>query len=181
MPHRSDTGPFALVPVWVLDLPISHLAVRVYAVHADWADRAGSHHHGRRTIAERLGCSLQAVDEAHKALVANKALRIERRKDPAGDPTSNRYWVCRVAPGVAKQDRLPSQVEQATGSQAGQALTRPSYVSNQEAPLEGAAKPLPRAELAARTRALRLRKTTPEPPVERSGLDPQPDMEAVNQ
>lgn len=155
MPHKSDTGPFALIPVWVLDLPISHLALRVYAVHADWADRAGAHHHGRKTIANRLGCSLQAVDDAHKALVAHKALKIERRKDEAGDPTSNRYWVCRVSPGVAKQERLPSQAGDATGSQAGDALTRPSYVSNQEAAPEPVENPLPKTELLARLRAIR--------------------------
>lgn len=132
MSHRSETGPFALVPVWVLDLPISHLALRVYAVHADWADRAGSHHHGRRTIAERLGCSLDAVDQAHKSLVTHKALRIEHRRDDAGDPTSNRYVVCRIAPGVADQERLPSRATAARGSRSGAALTRPSVVSNQE-------------------------------------------------
>lgn len=126
MNSRSDTGPFALVPVWVLDLPISHLALRVYAIHADWADRAGAHHHGRRAIAERLGCSLDAVDQAHKSLVAHRALRIERRRDAAGDPTSNRYVVCRVAPGVADPQRLPSRSESATGSRSTAALTRNS-------------------------------------------------------
>ena len=156
MPNRSDTGPFALVPVWVLDLPISHLAVRVYACHADWADRAGSHHHGRKAIAERLGCSVQAVDDAHKALVAHKALKIERRRDAAGDPTSNRYWVCRVRPGVAKLQTLPSQAGDATGSQVGDALTRPS-LNNQRVglppPLTDAAK----AHGLAQIRKLRQR------------------------
>jgi hypothetical protein len=153
--HRSDTGPFALIPVWVLDLPISHLALRTYAVHADWADRGGSHHHGRRMIAERLGCSVQAVDDAHKALVGHKALRIERRRDAVGDPTSNRYVVYRAAPGVAKQETLPSQAGDATGSQAGDALTRISYVNHQEASPAPPEKPLPKAELKARVRALR--------------------------
>lgn len=143
MGNRSDTGPFALVPIWVLDLPISHLALRVYAIHADWADRFGAHHHGRKTIAERLGCSVQAVDDAHKALVTHKALRIERRRDPAGDPTSNRYVVCRTMPGVAKQETLPSQAGDATGGVAGDALTRNS-LNNQRVslppPLSEAAK-----------------------------------------
>lgn len=122
--HRSDTGPFALVPVWVLDLPISHLAVRIYAVHSDWADRSGAHYHGRKTIAERVGCSLDAVDDAHRALVKHQALTIERRRDGAGDPTSNRYIIRRAMPGVAEQERLPSRAAAATGSGAGAALTR---------------------------------------------------------
>jgi hypothetical protein len=163
MSHRSDTGPFALVPVWVLDLPISHLAVRVYAVHADWADRAGAHHHGRKAIAERLGCSLDAVDVAHKALVAHRALRIEGRRDAAGDPTSNLYWVCRMPPGVAVQERLPSRTGAATGSQAGAALTRSkasNYLNQSDAPPEPVEKPLPLAEVAARARALRRQERT---------------------
>lgn len=177
MPHRSDTGPFALVPVWVLDLPISHLALRVYAVHADWADRHGAHHHGRRTIADRIGCSLDAVDDAHRALVKHKALVVERRRDAAGDPTSNRYVIRRVQPGVAEQERLPSGVGAATGSGVGAALTRNS-LNNQEASPEPAAKALPKSELAQRVRTLskRLGPQHGEP-----SHDPQPDQEAVNQ
>lgn len=152
MSHRSDTGPFALVPVWVLDLPISHLALRVYAVHADWADRFGAHHHGRKTIAERLGCSVQAVDDAHKALVAARALRIERRRDPAGDPTSNRYVVCRMPPGVAKQETLPSQAGDATGGVVGDALTRSKDLNHTKV---GLPKPLTAAEKAAGLAELR--------------------------
>lgn len=121
---RSDTGPFALIPVWVLDLPITHLALRIYACHADWADRNGAHTHGRVAIAKRVGCSVQTVDACHKALVAHGALRVEHRTADVGDPTSNRYSVVRVIPRVAKQGRLPSQADQATGSQAGLSLTR---------------------------------------------------------
>lgn len=152
---KSDTGPFALVPVWVLDLPISHLAIRVYAVHADWADRHGAHFHGRKQIAERLGCSLDAVDAAHKSLVQQKALKIERRKDAAGDPTSNRYIVCRAFPEVAVQERLPSRAETATGSRPGAALTRSKDVNHQEAPPT----PEDKARILAELRALRKRES----------------------
>lgn len=165
MPHRSDTGPFALVPVWVLDLPISHLALRVYAVHADWADRAGAHHHCRQAIAERLGVNVRSVDEAHKALVAHKALRIERRRDPAGDPTSNRYWVNRVPPGVAKQSSLPSEADAATGSEADFSLTRPSYVNHQEVCLPP---PISEAEKARSRRLIPRLKPLEQPEEEAS-------------
>lgn len=164
MTHKSDTGPFALIPVWVLDLPISHLALRAYAIHADWADRAsGAHQHGRRVLADRLGCSVQALDDAHKALVVHKALRIERRRDPAGDPTSNLYVVCRLSPGVAKQETLPSQAGDATGSQAGDALTRSkafNSLNQSKASPEPVENPLPLAEVAARARALRRQERT---------------------
>jgi hypothetical protein len=117
--NRSDTGPFAIIPVWVLDLPVSHLALRVYAVHADWADRQGMHHHGRKAIADRLGISVKAVDNAHHELVRHQALRIQHQRDAVGDLTTNRYLVCRVHPqGVAKQSSLPSEVQAATGGEA---------------------------------------------------------------
>lgn len=123
--NRSDTGPFALIPVWVLDLPITHLALRIYACHADWADRNGSHTHGRVAIAQRVGCTVRAVDECHKALVNHGALQIEHRQADVGDPTSNRYSVVRVIPrGVAKQASLPSEADLATGSEASFSLTR---------------------------------------------------------
>lgn len=116
--HTSDTGPFVVVPVWVLDLPISHLALRLYAAHADYADRSGAHYHGRKALAERLGCSVQAIDDGHKALVAHRALEIQARRDAAGDPASNLYVIRRTRPGVAKQETLPSQAGAATGGQA---------------------------------------------------------------
>lgn len=119
--HTSDTGPFVVIPVWVLDLPISHLALRLYAAHVDYADRSGAHYHGRKALAERLGCSVQAIDDGHKALVAHRALEIQARRDAAGDPASNLYVIRRTRPGVAKQETLPSQAGAATGSQAGDA------------------------------------------------------------
>lgn len=133
---KSDTGPFALVPVWVLDSDISALAIRVYAIHADFADRHGAHHHSRKTIAARALCSVDAVDRAHGELVKLKALTIERRRhDGRGDPTSNRYHVVRVIPNVAAQLRLGSRGGAATGSREITARTRPSVVSNQEVAL----------------------------------------------
>lgn len=156
--HTSDTGPFALVPIWVLDLPISHLALRLYAVHADFADRNGAHYHGRKALAERLGCTTQSIDDAHKALVAHGALEVRRRRDAQGDPASNLYIVCRVRPGVAKQETLPSQAEAATGSQAGAARTSSTSRSlNHHAGAREPAKPLTREELKRRVHLLRTR------------------------
>lgn len=136
--HTSDTGPFVVIPVWVLDLPISHLALRLYAIHADYADRSGAHYHGRRALAERLGCSLDAIDDAHKALIAHHALRIERRRDAQGDPASNLYVLRRARQGVAEQERLPLAEQErpgsgagaATGSGAGAARTRSTALRN---------------------------------------------------
>lgn len=134
---KSDTGPFALVPVWVLDSEISALAIRVYAIHADYADRGGSHYHSRKSIAARAACSLDALDRAHGELVKLKALTIERRRhDGRGDMTSNRYHVVRVIPNVAAQMRLGGRVDAARGGRVGAApVTRISDEPLQIAPL----------------------------------------------
>lgn len=114
--HSSDTGPFTLVPIWVLDLPISHLALRLYAVHADYADRTGAHYRGRKALADRLGVSLDGIDRAHRELVHQKALTVEHRRDAKGDPAPSLYIVRRTDPGVAAPQRLPSRTDAATGS-----------------------------------------------------------------
>lgn len=119
---KSDTGPFALVPVWVLDSQVSALAIRVYAIHADCADRQGSHYHSRKTLAARAQCSLDALDRAHGELVKVEALRIERRRhDGRGDMTSNLYHLVRVIPNVAAQMRLGGRVGAARGGRVGAA------------------------------------------------------------
>lgn len=105
--HTSDTGPFVVIPVWVLDLPISHLALRLYAVHADHADRSGAHYHGRKALAERLGVTVRCIDDTHAALVKHGALEIRHRRDAQGDPASNLYIIRRTRPGVANHSSLP--------------------------------------------------------------------------
>lgn len=113
---KSDTGPFALVPVWVLDSEISALAIRVYAIHSDFADRQGAHYHSRKSIAARANCSVDALDRAHGELVKLGALKIERRRDDTSPrQTSNRYTVRRVIHTPAAQMRLGSRVDAAGG------------------------------------------------------------------
>lgn len=114
---KSDTGPFALVPVWVLDSEISALAIRVYAIHADFADRQGEHYHSRKAIASRALCSVDALDRAHGELVKVGALKIASRRDQASPrQTSNRYTVRRVIHTPAAQMRLGSRTDAAPPS-----------------------------------------------------------------
>lgn len=164
---KSDTGPFALVPIWVLDSEVSALAIRVYAIHADFADRHGSHYHSRKSIAARAYCSVDALDRAHGELVKVKALKIERRRqDGRGDLTSNRYHVVRVIPNVAAQMRLPSRVDAATGSRASAAGTRPSVVNHQDVVLPPPLNPVEKAHGLEQLK--RIRKRT-EPTEEATG------------
>lgn len=158
--HTSDTGPFVIVPIWILNLPISHLALRLYMVHADLADRdTQSHYWGRPVLADRLGVTTRSVDDAHKALVAHGALEIRRRRDAKGDPTSNLYIIRRCLPGVAKQSSLPSRPDFATGGEAD--FSRSSSKASRNlihsaGPREVDVRPpLPREELKRRVQLLR--------------------------
>lgn len=97
---QSDTGRFAMIPEWVLQLHLPPSTVAVYAVlalHADRRSRDG--HPSRRTLSETTGCSLDTVDRAIKALQKAAALRVEPRRREDGSATSNRYILLRVKPG----------------------------------------------------------------------------------
>jgi hypothetical protein len=125
----TDTGPFAIVPEWVLDLPISDRAVRLYAILSRYADSDGYCWPSRRTLAERITCSVDTLDRAVRELVDGGVLEVTARYDDAGDRTSNGYLVRRLAPApVPVGSRTPaatgSRTGAATGSRTGAALTR---------------------------------------------------------
>lgn len=112
---RSDTGPFSLVPEWVLDSTVSDRALRLYAVLARYADRDdGTCFPTRRTLADRLRCSLDSIDRAKAELVDAGAIAWNQRAGTDGDLTSNEYTVHRVQ--VAAGSRLPLGTDAATGS-----------------------------------------------------------------
>lgn len=97
MTVRSDTGPFALVPEWVLDADLSDRAIRLYALLSRYADADGICYPSRRALAERLRCSEDSVDRAKRELVAAGALHVEARFDEEGQ-RSNLYRIVRVLP-----------------------------------------------------------------------------------
>lgn len=99
--HRSDTGPFASIPEWLLDTPISDGAIRQYLILTRYADNeTGEAWPSRSTLAERQGCSTDTVDRRNRELVEAGGLVMQPRFDDAGDRTSNRYFVVRVRPGA---------------------------------------------------------------------------------
>jgi hypothetical protein len=96
----SDTGPFAIVPEWVLDAPISDRACRLYGILGRYADRHSNHAWpSRRRLAERLRCSVKSIDRAVAELEAVGALRVERRYDEEGEQTTNLYTLLRLTRG----------------------------------------------------------------------------------
>jgi len=124
---------FAVVPEWVLDLPVSAQAVRVYCCLRRYADnKTGECWPSRRTLAMRARLSIATLDRCLKELVEHGAIRMERRKGNNGDWTSNLYTVLSMPMGVASDLIPPRPVIAATGSSKSDALTKPNVNEIQE-------------------------------------------------
>lgn len=66
---------FAIIDEWLLDLPVSDRAVRLYAILARYADNeTHKAYPSRATLAKRLNCSLASVDRAAAELVSHRAM-----------------------------------------------------------------------------------------------------------
>lgn len=95
----SETGPWAVVPLWVIT-GASAIGVKLYALlAAKWANReTASCFPSKRSIGSLLGVSESTVERAIKELVEIGALRVQPRTRQDGSPTSNLYTLVQVAP-----------------------------------------------------------------------------------
>jgi len=107
----SDTGPFAIVPEWLIDAKISDRALRLYCILARYADANGDAFPARSTLAERMRCAERTVDAALAALIEAGALTVEPRQRANGSQTSNRYRLRRVQVARGGSSQLPPQNE----------------------------------------------------------------------
>lgn len=133
----SSGDAFVIVPEWVLLLPISATSLRVYCVIRRHADaRTGECFPTRRTIATKARCSVASVDRSVKELVANGAIRSERRKNNAGDWTSNLFTVLSTPfAQVASKDDPPTPTDDGTGRLKNDAQTRTNLNEKQSSGL----------------------------------------------
>lgn len=91
---------FAIIPEWVLSLPVSSNAIRVYCCLRRYADnQTGECFPSRKTLAMRARLSVSTLDRAIKELVENGAVEITPRKNANGDWSSNLYTVRSVPQG----------------------------------------------------------------------------------
>lgn len=121
----SDTGPFAMVPLWLLECDISPQAIRLYAIlAAKYADQTHVAFPSRARLADDLRISIKTVDRAIQELVEVKGLTVTAAWDEAGDRTSNRYTVLRMSPGSPTSVPTGSPVDVPTGSPTSVPLTR---------------------------------------------------------
>lgn len=102
--YVSDTGPFVIVPEWVLSLTISHGAFRLYALIARYADYStGEAFPSRATLAERLSVSDDTIDRWLRELTKAGAVEVTRRKNGNVNKT-NLYRIIRVMPEGSRTD-----------------------------------------------------------------------------
>lgn len=101
---------FAIIPEWVLSLPVSSNAIRTYCCLRRYADNTtGECFPSRKTVAMRARLSVSTLDRAIKELEQFGAIEITPRKNAAGDWSSNLYTVRSVPKGreVSSQARTP--------------------------------------------------------------------------
>lgn len=104
----SDSGPFGIVPIWLLSAAEPRSVV-LFALLAQKANDDNASWPSRSWVAKRLGWSVKTVDRAVADLVEAGALLVEHRRDKAGDPTSNRYVVLFAKPeGFSEGQGSPS-------------------------------------------------------------------------
>lgn len=121
---------FAPVPMWVLDLPISDRAVRIYATISAMRDFATDEAPvRRRDLATRLGVSVDSIDRAKSELIDHGALAVLAQRRNDGGQAENAYVVHRIppenrgipaapvqtAPSAAEPDTPPAPVRRHKG------------------------------------------------------------------
>ena len=91
---------FAIIDEWILDLPISDRAIRLYAILARYADyQTHKAFPSRQTLAERLRCSPASIDRASLELIEHGVMTKQQR------PNSSLVYILRTTPeGVSTGD-----------------------------------------------------------------------------
>jgi hypothetical protein len=133
MTHQINSDNyFSIIPEWVLNLPISANAVRLYAILQRYADKdSGKCHPSRRTLADRCMVSVSSLDRALAELIEVDAVRKKHRVNASGDMTSNQYTVITVA-GVASKTTPPLFTSDETGGITSDAQTKVSMNQSHE-------------------------------------------------
>jgi hypothetical protein len=84
---------FSILPEWILSKDISHAAIRLFCVLNRWLGENDYVWPSRKTIAERMGCSVNTVDRAIDELEKIGAISVEHRSDSNGAPTSSLFYL----------------------------------------------------------------------------------------
>ena len=182
-----EAGPFAIVPLWVLDRLVAGGHTEALALYVGLHKWSAGHdrtcHPSRSTIAKYIGVNIKSVDRYVGHLEAIGALTREKRYVNDGDQTSNNYTI-RIAPvGGTQESPLPERGDTgvAPPGDTGVALTRP--ISNQTQRVSPSEKSFTRVELereiqSIRTETPQMRQTRARPDRLKAMLErnPQPPI-----
>lgn len=109
---RTDSGPFAVVPVALLNDPtVDDRALRFYIALSSYADRGGAAWPSQEALAERLHVSVPTVKRGLATLVDAGWVETRKRRDAGGRVIGNGYIVHRVnAQGIRSDPLTRDQV-----------------------------------------------------------------------
>ena len=128
---------FAQVPHWVLELPLSDKAVRLYAILSKYADNNdGTSYPGRGTLAKLMRCHRTSVDRAVQELIEAGCITKQVRYRE-GRFTSSLYTVHRIPPRSADADSrthatTPRSTDATTSSHSRDIELEPQNVEPEE-------------------------------------------------
>ena len=96
---KSDTGPLAQVPLWLLQSSVQHGAIRLYGyLSAKFCDRAGIASPSRSELATVLDCSMPTVDRWVKQLLGINALAVQHQTIKPQQYVENLYQLKLISP-----------------------------------------------------------------------------------
>lgn len=128
---------FAQVPHWVLELPLSDKAIRLYAILSKYADNSdGTSYPGRGTLAKYMRCHRSSVDRAVEELIEAGCITKQVRYRE-GRFTSSLYTVIRIPPsrtdeGSRTHDATPRRTDETTSSHPCDIELEPQNVEPEE-------------------------------------------------
>jgi hypothetical protein len=103
---KSDTGPLAHVPLWILESSVHHGAIRLYAyLSAKWCDRDGLANPSRSELATVLKCSTPTVDRWVKQLLGISALAMQHQTVKPQQYVENLYQLKLISPRGSHTDK----------------------------------------------------------------------------
>lgn len=122
MSVRTDTGPFAMIPEWLL-LECSANAVKLFALLHRREGKDGIYP-SRRLLAEQMKVSESTLDRTISDLEEAGALTVEARFDAAGDRTSNGYALHFVKKGGVTSAATGGVMGEGTGGVTSDEVTK---------------------------------------------------------
>lgn len=141
---KTDVGPFAIVPLWLLESGASPRAIQLYALMAaKYADRDGACFPAVPTLAKDVQTSEMTVHRALTELVAIGAMNRAPRWNATGGHRSNLYSLRFAKPQLSSSESLapsntgdttPGNTDETTSGNTDGTLTRPSKNHTQDTP-----------------------------------------------